>query len=130
MKKTEKVKVLIIDDDQDLLDMYILVFEAEGFEVHTEKNGLNGLVKAVQIKPMVILIDLMMPQMDGFETIRAFRKNTSMDVILVTFSNLNQQSDIDKAIEYGSDAFLVKSNYTPSDVVEEVKKMMIKKEKG
>jgi two-component system alkaline phosphatase synthesis response regulator PhoP len=124
MTWTEPKKILIIDDDKDLLEMYSYKFKKEGFEVFTEENGLSGITQAVNIKPDIILMDLMMPQMDGFETLKAFRQNTSMNVIIIAFSNLSQKNDLEKAQRNGADAFLVKSDTTPSQVVEKVKKLL------
>ena len=89
-KETKKLKVLIIDDDLELLEMYRYTFEKDGFEVKTETNGLLGITMAVQYQPDIILLDIMMPQMDGFETIRAFQYNTDMKTTILVLSNLNQ----------------------------------------
>ena len=126
-EKSPKQKVLIIDDDRELLDMYQYKFEKEGFEVRIEENGLVGVTSAVEFQPDVVLMDLMMPQMDGFESIQAFRQNTSMDVIIIVLSNLSQHDKKEKAKECGADDFLVKANNTPSEVVEKVRNILEKR---
>ena len=125
MTKNEKLKVLIIDDDQDLLGMYKTKFMGEGFQVFTQTDGLRGVTDAVKINPDIVLMDLMMPQMDGFESIQAFRQNTSLPVKIIVLSNLAQESDKEKAISCGADGFLVKANHTPLEIVEKVKEFLI-----
>jgi DNA-binding response OmpR family regulator len=119
--------VLIIDDDKEILEMYKYKFEKEGFEVKTEENGLMGVTSAVEFKPDVVLMDLMMPQMDGFESIHAFRENTDMDVAIVVLSNLSQNDKKKYAEECGADGYLVKADYTPAEIVERVQEILNEK---
>jgi two-component system, OmpR family, alkaline phosphatase synthesis response regulator PhoP len=120
----KKPKILIVDDDKGLLEMYQYFFEKEGFEVFSETDGLRGVSKAVEVRPDIILVDIMMPQMNGLETIVALRKNTDLDFVIIAFSNIHDHSQIKKCIDYGANGFLVKSETTPRDVLEEVKKFL------
>ena len=126
----EKPKILIVEDNEDLVKMYEITFISEGFEVTACLNGLDGITKAVEIKPNVILLDLMMPQMNGYEVLTAMRKNTSMKVPIFVNSNISQQKDIDRALQLGANYYLKKADYTPSELaakVEELLGMTVKK---
>ena len=115
-------KILIVDDQEDIREIYTITFEAEGFEVMTATDGLDGISKAVEFKPDIILLDLMMPQMDGFEVLGAMRQNSSMNVKIIVISNISQQADIEKANKAGADGYLSKADNDPDQVVVEVKK--------
>lgn len=129
-ENTPKHKVLIIDDDRTLLEMFQKKFETEGFIVAVEDNGLGGLSKASEMKPDVVLLDIMMPGMDGFETLSAFRNNTSLDSIIIIFTNLGQQPTyIQMAIALKADDYILKSNHTPAEIVERVKELIVEKAK-
>ena len=119
-----KYKVLIIDDDPSLSEMYKIKFEKEGFEVLIESDGLSGISTAVKTKPDIILLDIMMPQVDGFETLRAFRRNTSLDLIILIISNLSKKSGINKALEGGADDYLIKADHTPGEIIQKVKDLI------
>jgi len=131
MNDKKKYKILIIDDEKSILDMFTTKFKNEGFEVFTEVNGLNGLTSATKHKPDIILLDIMMPGIDGFETLRSFRQNTSLDVIIVIFTNLgNKQEDIDKAFEMGANEYMLKASFTPEEVFQSVMKLIKEKNKS
>ena len=115
-------KILIVDDQEDIREIYTITFEAEGFEVMTAVDGLDGISKAVEFKPDIILLDLMMPQMDGFEVLGAMSQNSSINVKIIVISNISQQADIDKATKAGADGYLSKADNDPDQVVVEVKK--------
>lgn len=123
--RPEAPKILLVDDTEDVLDIYTMTFEAAGFSVETALDGLAGVTKAVEFKPDVILLDIMMPHMDGYEVLRAMRNNTSMDVVIIILSNIAQKQDIEKAEQYGADFYLAKADYEPDQVLEKVKEALI-----
>ncbi|GAB0174694.1 MAG: hypothetical protein HHAS10_05730 [Candidatus Altimarinota bacterium] len=111
------VKVLIIEDNIDIIEMYELALQSKGYEVTRALDGLTGVTKAVTLRPDVIILDIMMPNMDGFEVLQALRNNTSLRSLIITNSNLEGVNEEKKVKELGSDYFLRKSEYTPLDVV-------------
>lgn len=117
-----KPKILIIDDELDILEIYKIQFEKNGFEVCIEPDGLKGVMKAVEFMPDVVLLDIMMPGMDGFKTLDAFRNCTSMNVVIIVFSNFSHgYQDVQKLITMGADECIIKSDFTPPDLVKKVK---------
>ncbi len=130
MPDPNKIKILIIEDNPDLVEMYNLKFRNEGFDVHTAIDGEEGVNKVVQEKPNMILLDLLMPNMNGFEVLKTIKENTNMNVKIIVLSNLGQQSQIDKAYELGATYYMVKANFTPAEVVKKVKELAGEKEQS
>lgn len=119
-----KEKILIIDDHADIRDMYETVLKMKEYDVCSEPDGLHGAMKAAEWKPDVILLDLMMPQMDGFTVLDALKNNKQLDCKVIVISNLSNQQEEERALQAGADKFLRKSDYTPDQIVEEVKKIL------
>jgi len=117
-----KKKILIVDDDNFLLDMYALKFSQNNFEVYTGTNGMQALEKIKGgLCPDVILMDLIMPEMDGFEMLETFNKeNLCNNVIKIVLSNKSEQGDIDRGKSLGVSGYIVKANSTPAEVIEQV----------
>lgn len=120
----KKKKILIIEDNADLVDMYKVKFASEGFEVSSAPDGEEGIVKVVQEKPDAILLDILMPNMNGMEVLKAIKDNTEMDVKIIVLSNLSQQDQIKKAYDLGATHYMVKVRHTPAQVVEKVKEIV------
>lgn len=115
-------KILIIDDDPFLSEIYSLKFNLSGFDVFTAVNGEKALEAVKENIPDVILLDLVMPKMDGFETLAALRKNPELDkTAIIIFSNLGQKEDVDRGYRLGANDYLIKTRFTPSEVVEKVR---------
>ncbi|MBU1089782.1 response regulator [Patescibacteria group bacterium] len=122
-----KPKVLIIEDNEDLSNMFQTAFEAKGYEVEASLNGMDGITKAAEWKPDVILLDIMMPQMNGYEVLQALKNNTSLPTKVVISSNLEQEKDAQKAMAMGADLYLKKSEHTPFEAVDKVNALMGRK---
>lgn len=121
-------KVLLVDDDQFLLNMYTLKFRNSGFEVETANNATAALQKLRDgLAPDVILCDLVMPTMDGLQFIKQIKEERlGSAAAIVVLTNQSQSADIEKAKELGVDGYIVKASTIPSEVVEEVKKILEK----
>ena len=118
----EKKKILIVEDEEMLSTMYKVKFENEGYEVFTASNGTDGLAIAVQHPLDLILLDIIMPKIDGFAVLKKLKENAktkSIPVILLT--NLGQDEDISRGKELKAAGYLIKANNTPSEVVAKVK---------
>ncbi len=131
MAENTKQKILIIDDDSFLLDMYALKFSQTGYEVHTAV-GAEDVMKKIHdgFTPDVMLIDVVMPIMNGFELIEAINKEGLVkNAIKIILSNRGQQSDIERGQELGADGYIIKANTTPSEVIAKVAEIIEKKHK-
>jgi len=118
----EKQKILIVDDDNFLSDMYALKFSQNNFEVYTAESGLQAIKKLQEgLLPNVILIDIIMPEMDGFEMLEKMNSDKlSVNSIKIILSNKSQQSDIDRGNSLGVSGFIIKANSTPVEVINQV----------
>lgn len=125
----EKKKILIVDDDGFLLDMYAFKFSQNNFEVYTASDGLQAIEKLKGgLVPDVLLIDVIMPNMDGFEVLEKMQnENISPNTIKIILSNKSQQSDFDKGASLGVSGYIVKANSTPAEVIEQVVEILSKK---
>ncbi|MFH0856313.1 MAG: response regulator [bacterium] len=118
-------KILIIEDDKILADMYAIKFEKEGYDVIETQSGIAGLDMAKKEKPNVILLDVILPEMDGFTILEEIKKTAGMEKIpIVLLTNLGQQGDVEKGKALGAAAYLTKSNTTPADVIKRVKELI------
>ncbi len=132
MSDAPKTKILIIDDDSFLLDMYALKFSQSGYVVDTAMGSVPGLEKIrAGASPDVMLIDIVMPVMDGFEFIEKLTaEKLVQSAIKIILSNRGQQSDLDRGKTLGVDGYIVKANATPSEVVEKVGEIMQNRRTG
>ena len=124
----EKKKIFIIDDDSFLLSMYSMKFQKNGFDTEVAVNGSDALeILRGGYKPDVLIMDLIMPQMDGFSMYETIKKeNLAPGAITVMLTNQGTVSDINRAKELGINGFIVKATTIPSEVVEEVKVLLNK----
>lgn len=129
MKKSDKVKILIVEDDPFLSSMYSTKFELEGLEVVVAENGRIGLEKANTESPDIILLDIIMPEKDGFSVLEGLKSNSNTkDVPVILLTNLNQVDDIRRAQSLGAADYMIKAHCMPSEIVERVRKFMSIKE--
>lgn len=117
-------KVLIIEDDSFLQGLEAGKLEREGFEIIAASNGTDALKKILEPHISVILLDLMLPDIDGFEILQKIRNiETLKDIPVIVFSNLSEEEDVKKSKELGATDFMVKSNFTLEELVTHIKKV-------
>lgn len=115
-------KIAIIEDDLAISTMYRIKFEAEGYIVDTAANGKLGLALVEDMKPDIILLDLMMPEMDGTEMLTALRKTTwGKQIPVIILTNMGEQEAPEILKSLGVKRFIVKAEMTPRQVAETVK---------
>ena len=115
---SQKPSVLIIEDDSLLVKMYKTKLESEGFSVFSSCDGEKGLKIALEIKPSVILLDIMMPELNGLEVLDRLKADPELKHIpVIVLTNLAGTQDSETALSKGAKAYLVKSEYKPKDVV-------------
>ena len=111
-----------------MLDMYSLKFRESGFLVDVAKGGGEALEKAKAVNPDVILLDIVMPQLDGFEVLRSLKKEKYAEgAIIVILTNLGQKEDVERGLALGANDYIIKAHFTPSEVVNKVKSLLAKK---
>ena len=113
-------KLLIVEDDKTLNEMYALKFKKEGYEVVSAYDGIEWLSMVATFNPDVVLLDLMMPSMNGFDTLEAIKNQTNSECKIIIFTNIVDRDKIEKAIEMWADDYLIKADTTPKDALEKV----------
>lgn len=115
-------KVLLVEDDDALANVYMTRLQAEGIEVRRVPNGEDALVAATEYRPDLIVLDVMMPKINGFDVLDIIRNTPTLgSTKIVMLTALSQDSDRKRAEELGADDYLVKSQVVMSDVVERIK---------
>lgn len=124
---TSKSKILLVEDDQFICRAYSDGLSRAGFEMILAADGQEGLEKAKENKPDIILLDLIMPIMNGFEFLEKIKQDNNLkNIPAIILSNLGQESDVAKGKELGAKDYLIKSDYSMEEVVNKVKEHLKK----
>jgi DNA-binding response OmpR family regulator len=115
-------KVLLVEDDDALASVYTSRLDAEGFQVRRVPNGEEALAATLEFRPDLILLDVMMPKVSGFDVLDILRNTPDTNnVKVIMLSALSQESDKQRATDLGVDDYLVKSQVVIADVVDRIK---------
>lgn len=118
-------KILLIEDEEALQKSLSKTLEMEGFNVINAYNGKTGLELALKEKPDLILLDLILPQMDGFEVLRELKKSPeTKNISIIILTNLEQIQSVEKTIEFGPLNYLIKANYNLEEIVAKIKEVL------
>jgi DNA-binding response OmpR family regulator len=118
-------KIAIIEDDAAISQMYRIKFESEGYEVDTAENGRVGLELIEKMRPDIVLLDLMMPEMNGDELLAQLRKTDwGKDLKVIILTNMGEQEAPESIKSLDISAFIVKADMTPRQVAELVKEQL------
>lgn len=117
--------ILLVEDDNFLRDLISQKLKRESFNVIEAIDGEDGVKKTGEHKPHLILLDLILPGMDGFEVLRDIHGNENFKKIpVIILSNLGQKDDIEKGMRFGAVDYLVKAHNTPGEIVDKVKEIL------
>lgn len=120
--KTNPVSLLVVEDDKFYANIYRVKFAKEGFDTRLASDGDEALKMAREKKPSLILLDLIMPRKDGFETLKELKADPELkDIRVVVFSNLSQDEDVKRVMDAGAHDYIVKANISLQDMVSRVK---------
>lgn len=116
-------KVLIIEDEEIILDLLQKKLSQEGYEVSVAKDGEQGLKTMREVKPDIVLLDIVMPKIGGFEVMEEMQKDDTLkNIPVIVVSNSGQPVEIDKAQALGAKDWLIKTEFDPMEVIEKVAK--------
>jgi len=122
---TEKKTVLIVDDEENLVHILARKFEDEGITAYTAFNGREGLTLAREKRPEIMLLDVVMPEMDGFEVLRALKEDKELsDMPVILLTNSSSIETVAQAVTSGMNEFLVKTEIGLDEVVRHVKQRL------
>ncbi len=126
-KKENKTKIVLIEDDAFLAGMYVTKLNLEGYEVHLALDGEKGLKLVKEELPNIILLDVILPKMSGFDVLKNLKAEAkTKDIPVVLLTNLGQRDDVKKGLDLGAVDYLIKAHFMPSEVVEKIKKIVKK----
>lgn len=123
----KKSLILMVEDEKDLVEIYGWQISQVGMDLHVSQDGQQALDYLKNNTPQFVLLDLLMPQVDGFAFLDAIKKYPNRKKMLIyAWSNLTQQKHIDLAKQKGVDGFLIKSDYTPKKLAEKIMEILKK----
>ncbi|MCL4387263.1 MAG: response regulator [Patescibacteria group bacterium] len=121
----QKKKILLVEDDLQLIDMYQRKFEMEGFEVAIAEDGIKAMEVLKAFNPDIVLLDIMIPQVNGIEVLKQIRGDlATADLIVVMLTNLSSESTAEEIYKYGATEYIVKAEMTPMQVTDKVKELL------
>ncbi|MBI3952424.1 MAG: response regulator [Candidatus Doudnabacteria bacterium] len=124
-------KILVVEDEEILLTALTEELKQSGFEVVGAKDGVEGVEKAASEKPELILLDLVMPRLDGIGALKEIKaKPETKDIPVVILTNLSDYDKISDALSLGAMDYLVKANYRLEDLVNKIKTVIERKQSG
>jgi two-component system alkaline phosphatase synthesis response regulator PhoP len=125
----KKIKVLVVEDEEILLTALSEELRQEGFDVVGAKDGVEGLEKAASEQPDLMLLDLVMPRLDGISTLKQLKaQENTKNIPVVILTNLSDYDKISDALSIGAMDYLVKANYRLEELVTKIKAVMQRKD--
>lgn len=125
MEKDNKPHVLLVEDDVFLSGIYQKKFEMEGYKVTAVDNGEKVLPEAKKKMPDIILLDILLPKMDGFTALSKLKEDEQVkNIPVILLTNLGQKDDVEKGLQMGAVDYLIKAHFKPSEVVDKIKAVL------
>lgn len=119
-----KPTLVLVEDDDFISEMYALKFK-DSYNVNVARDGAEGLEMIKKLKPDIVLLDIILPQLDGFEVLEQVQKDESVkNIPVILLTNLGQKQNVKKGLHLGAVDYVIKAHYTPSEVVERVNKVL------
>ncbi len=125
MANQTKKKIMIVEDDSFVMDIYQTKLSREGFEVIEAVNGTEAIKKMRAGEPDLVLLDIVMPYMNGLEILKKIKEDKDLKKLpVILLTNLSQKEDIQEGLALGAADYLIKSHFTPTEVMEKVRKQL------
>ncbi len=119
------MKIVIVEDDTFLAQMYASKLKLEGYSVLTAGDGEKGVAMITRERPDLVLLDIVLPKMDGFAVLEAVRKNPeTRNIPVLLLTNLSQKKDIERGLALGANDYLTKSHFVPTEVAEKIRRFI------
>jgi DNA-binding response OmpR family regulator len=118
-------KILVVEDDKFLRELITQKLKREGHDVREAVDGEDGVRKIEEEKPEIVLLDLILPGIDGFEVLAKIKENPERkDVPVIILSNLGQRDDVERGLKLGAVDFLIKAHFTPGEIIEKIEAIL------
>lgn len=122
---SEHHQLLLVEDDTFLAGMYVTKLTMDGFKTELATDGKTGLEKAKKGKPDLILLDVLLPKMNGFDVLKELKADaTTKSIPVILLTNLGQKADVVKGLDLGAVDYLIKAHFMPSEVVAKIKEIL------
>ena len=122
---SQKILILIVEDDKFLRELITRKLTEEGYKISDAVDGEEGIEKIKKENPDLILLDLILPGIDGFNVLSQLKDNSKLSKIpVIILSNLGQREDVEKGLKLGAADYLIKAHFTPGEIVEKIKKTL------
>jgi len=117
--------ILLVEDDPFLIDIYSTKLKDAGFAVETAQDGEEALRKTKDLMPDLLLLDIVLPTVNGWEVLREIKKDPRFNYLkIMVLSNLGEKEEIEKGLKNGATKYLVKAHYTPTEVIKQIKELL------
>jgi len=117
--------ILLVEDDPFLIDIYVTQLERAGYKVEVAADGEIALSKIKKLEPDLLILDIILPKVDGWEFLKTIRQDARLKQLkVIILSNLGQKEEVEKGFDFGVVKYFIKAEYTPKEVVEEIKKIL------
>lgn len=122
---TKKKVIVLVEDDEFLAELYATKLGIEGYKVYLATDGRKGLKLIQEKNPSLILLDILLPKMDGFGVLEQAKKDPkTKKVPVILLTNLSQRGDIQRGFDLGADDYLIKAHFMPSEVVAKIRRLI------
>lgn len=123
--QNEKISVLIVEDDKFLRELLVRKVESAGFVTLIAVDGKEALKKIKEELPRLVLLDLVLPGIDGFEVLRQVKADPQTSKVpVIILSNLGQREDVERGLKLGADDYLIKAHFTPDEIIQKIQKLL------
>ena len=114
-------KILIVEDDKFLRELIVQKLEKEGYDSLEATDGEEGIKRGKEERPDLVLLDLILPGIDGFEVLGKMKEDSALSSIpVIILSNLGQKEDVEKGLKMGAVDYLIKAHFTPGEIIEKI----------
>lgn len=128
-KKKKSELILIVEDDRFLRDLLIRKVKNEGYNIKSVITGDSALNKIKEFLPQLVLLDLVLPGMDGFEILEQVRKDPEVgNTPIIILSNRGDIEEVEKGLKLGADDYLIKAHFTPDEIIAKIKQVLDKRQ--
>lgn len=118
-------KILVVEDDKFLRELIVQKLIKEEYDVSQAIDGEEGVKKIKAEKPDLILLDLILPGIDGFEVLAKIKEDSTLSAIpVIVLSNLGQQEDVERGLRLGAVDYLIKAHFTPGEIIERIRSVL------
>ena len=127
----KKYTILLVEDDEFLAELYATKLTLEGFKVFLAIDGIKGLKIIREKKPSLVLLDILLPKLDGFGVLKEMKNDKEVkDIPVILLTNLSQRNEVKKGLDLGATDYLIKAHFMPSEVVAKIKKVLERGERS